>query len=264
MHCTNINAKIVSLSGAFSHYLYYTNSLDSKQVKAVETFSGLSDFIESGIEKISGGILTSSQQLSSYVDDYIVHDQSIQLEKILRNHPQQLKMEVKSIGLTPIEVVKSMETNLSFLLCKKQSSILKDFSFTTIDNGNIKSIKYDAFLVFVGKIQNKNKLPSLLMVNDGPALYLKKNLNLKTYESKLQYVNWSDRLLKKFMNNQQEKLLVIALEQTAQLKSSSPYKVKIEKVPHLTNTYNLSSSSLLIPGIGQLFALESIIKLLRT
>jgi hypothetical protein len=95
---------------------------------------------------------------------------------------------------------------------------------------------------FLGGIIH-NRLPELLMVNDGVVKWMIDQKLIKSYPSPLSYVNWSARILLEMPNE----TIRVGLKD-----SGSEMTQKVEK--HPTHT-NLTFPGALIPGSGQVEAM---------
>lgn len=250
---------IISLSGPITHYFYQLGLHSNTNLKAISVFHGLTKEEFSG-EILNGGMFISTKIISKYKDAFFFFDESEELKKALGQINDDQKLQVVTRGKNPFEAYSYIDIilksylnkdclNLSINLAKKINQI----------EDKIKSSKglSKPFLFFMGKIQQNNHYPELLMVNDGPALYMIKELNNKSYPAPLAYVRWSEKILHTFIKN--EKPYIFALQtEGGPTQQQGVYQLLIE--PNTQGYYNLYSRSAFIPGLPQIYFLDQLIE----
>ena len=130
--------------------------------------------------------------------------------------------------------------------CKER---LKNYKrkISKLENSDIFKTKISMKAIFfLGEVVGE-KLPEQVIVNDGIVSFLRER-GLKTYKSKLDYVGWSSKLLKKDYKN----YTYIGLKDS---------KADIIKVERLGEKFiNLSFRGIFIPGISQIRFLSQFLR----
>lgn len=97
-------------------------------------------------------------------------------------------------------------------------------------------------LFFLGELKQE-RLPEMIMANDGVVKWLREKNKIITYPTDLAYVNWSAKILNE-MNT--DKTLMIGL--------NDPGREKIKNVKKTGQKINLYYPGSLVPGLSQLEA----------
>jgi len=171
-------------------------------------------------------------------------DESRELSKMLAQFEGIKAVEIKTRSLTPPEVMQKME--------KELAPYLVGCSFADLSlrlNSRLAELKKIAaqnatFLFFLGSIGN-NRLPELIMVQDGVVKWMIQEGVLKTYPSELPYVNWSAKIL----NSLPQDTIQVGVKDPGSLLEKSISKNKGR------NVINLTYPGALIPGSGQVEAM---------
>lgn len=235
-------SKIYSLSGPVTVALKELNLLKNPKLKALSIFHPVSKNEFAG-EFIPGGIFVSREKMTEFNNSVVFYDESREMEKILKSMPAVQAVQVKTRGLIPHEVTKLVITNLRRYLAGCDEG-LKAFEKKSkkAEEELLLKIKPVSVIFFIGQFIN-GKLPELMMVYDGVVKWLIMQNKIKTYPTKLAYVNWSAKIL----NEMPKGTLLVAM------KDSGPSLQK-EIKKHSGNKITVIYPGSLVPGISQLEA----------
>lgn len=256
------NEPIVSLSGPVTHYLYQLGLHSNSKWKAISIYNGLTKDEFSG-EILPGGIFIPTQVTQKYKNAYFFYDESIELEKSLQDIPENRKIKISSRDKTPFEVYRALDNEMKKYLHKDcNNQIIHLAKKVDAIEKKMKTAKLlpHPFLFFMGKILPGPKYPEQLLLNDGPGLYLIRDLNQKSYPSPLAYVHWSEKILVEFIKKEKPLIFSLQAENVAQdnrFYQQGVYQTIIEKDP--LGHINIYARCGLIPGLPQIYFLEQLI-----
>ena len=110
-------------------------------------------------------------------------------------------------------------------------------------------------IFFLGEIDFKyEKKPPLLMVNDGPVLYLLNKKLIESYATTLSYPSWSLKMLKSM---EKSPIIYIGLTGKKAKATDNPRTFVINKLSmDKKQLFNIYNSGLLVPGISQVYFLQ--------
>lgn len=232
---------VYSLAGSVTLALRDLDLIKNPKLLGVSIFHPIDKKVFQG-EILPGGIFLSHDTIKRLRGSVLFYDESREMTRILSSYPEVTSIQVKTRSLTPIQVVEQTNSQLKPFLnncdlkivSQKLEQKLKTLTNVIPAKGSL--------LFFLGTIVN-NRLPELLMVNDGVMKWLIDEKLIKTYPSPLSYVNWSAKILLE-MPNETIRLGV--------KDSGSEMTKKVEKLEHHTN---LTYPGALIPGSGQVEAM---------
>lgn len=238
----------ILLSGPATHYLESLQLLKAP-VKAISVFAGVNHFKG---DILSGGLFLSAARLKKYKRPLIIFDQSREQRLDLSrsfNSTQLIEIETKDQG--PVEVLKGVELKLdNFLInCEKEKKIFEQ-KIELMKNTVKTSSSFDHPIVFfLGEIKKGEKLPPMIMANDGFVKWLKQEKKILTYPTTLSYVSWSEKVL----NNWEESLGKGRQVYFVGL-SSKGSELKIAEVENSPQRklFNITGPRLLTPGLAQM------------
>lgn len=240
-----LEKNLVSMSGPITMILEELDLLEDPKLKAISNFHPIKKKTTAKI--ISGGLFVSSQVLKEFQKDAFYYDKSREYSQMLKRNQMNEVFEMSTAGENSFKnfdlALVMLEVNLKN--CAKKIAELKKRVEIIKDKLRLYKEKRGV-LFFLGEI--RHKYPELLMVNDGPMLALRTFGTLVTYDSNLDYVNWSAKEMKKY-----KKFLKVGLNE------SKEDGLKLKKVSD--TQYNIYFRGVLIPGIRQIYFLEEFIKL---
>ncbi len=238
--------KYVSLSGPVTFLLEELNLLNDSALTAISKFHEVKDFKK---DKVGGGIFLSESKLNEWKNHVVFYDESRDLEKTLMMGNQMILVKMKSRGLDPFQAtMSSMNLLRPYLMNCANKLVDIEKKLNEIEQKLISSSKRNEnHYFFLGEL-TKEKLPSLLIL-DGPVMSLKKHQMIKTYESTLYYIYWSEKELEKVFD-QEGFYWGLNESKIPQLKSKNISK----------NKSNLYYRGVLIPGITQVKFLDEFFK----
>lgn len=232
---------VYSLAGSVSLAFRDLGLIKSPKLKGVSVFHPVHRKSFTGTF-LPGGVFLSHQTLSELSGSLLFYDESRELTRILDRYKEIKKIEIRTRNLTPQEVEKNSETVLKPFVTncdlpslsanlEKKLSLLKEII-----------PKNKTLLLFLGLL-TEARTPDLLMVNDGIVKWMVQEKLIKSYPSKLSYVNWSSKVMQGLPRDS----LRVGVKD-----SGSEMITKVEKKPqHI----NLVFPGALIPGTGQVDAM---------
>lgn len=231
---------LYSLSGPVTLMLKDLNLLNSPVVKAVSIFHPVAKQDFKG-ELLPGGVFLSPEKIQSLTGSLVFYDESRELERIFSRYPKITAIAVKTRGLTPMDAHKMTAKVLSPYLdqCDLKAPEQQLSERLTRLQSLIK--KKPAILFFLGKIGDQ-RLPELLIVQDGAVKWLIQQQLIQTYPSPLGYVNWSAKVL-------------IDYGHALKIGVIDPGNKDVTELVKTQSGYNLTYPGALIPGRGQVEAL---------
>lgn len=226
---------VYSLSGPLTVILEELGLLTSPVVKGVSVFYPVPDNFRG--EVIPGGVFLSPSKLASLKGSLVLYDGSQELKKLFRSQNISA-IEFTSRNQTPREVTEAaIELLRKYLSGCDTTRILKKLE--TIEKEIQAKMKTPLHVVFfLGRISGQ-KLPELVIANDGLVLWLRKLKTIVTYPSELAYVNWSGAIINRLPSG----TLSVGISED-----------KKPSVKGESGRYNLIYPGGLIPGIRQLEA----------
>ena len=240
--------KYISLSGAISQLLSHLNLLSDPSLEAISEFNGVGKD-QTDKRFIGGGLFISSKSLQITGKGVVFFDKGRNQSRLIKASGRELiTHEIESRGLGVQRVVASSITSLRPYLigCEKELNSIQ-LELNSMRERLAKILKRKRVLFFLGKLSAKQKLPNMLVLNDGFVQELIASKVVTTYPSKLAYLPWSPRIMKKYQLG--GTYIAIGLDGDSKCK-----KLELKKV--LKNRYNLCGRALLIPGVSQLKVLD--------
>lgn len=240
------NTSIVSLAGSSTVLFRELGLLE--ELKGISVFNPVAESEYKG-KVYPGGIFLSQSVLNDFKTSTVIFDESRELEKILK--AKEIKrIELKSRNQSPSETIHAtLKLIIPFTTgCDQeiekieQRRVFLENKILNLTDGKKK------FLFFLGEMKEE-RLPEMIMSNDGVVKWLKDKQKIVTYPSDLAYVNWSSKILNDFRESK-----MVGLIDTARKN-----KKEIVKVNGKINVY---FPGILVPGLSQLegfaFLFESI------
>jgi hypothetical protein len=232
---------VYSLAGSVTLALRDLDLIKTPKLLGISIFHPVDKKVFRG-EILPGGIFLSHDTIKRLKGSVLFYDESREMTRILSAYPEVTAIQVKTRGLTPVQVVEQTNSQLKPFLNNCDLKIVSQKLEQKLKIlKNVIPAK-SSLLFFLGTIVN-NRLPELLMVNDGVMKWLMDEKLIQTYPSPLSYVNWSAKILLE-MPNQAIRLGV--------KDSGSEMTQKVEKLDH---HINLTYPGALIPGSGQVEAM---------
>ncbi len=238
--CTYRNENVVSLSG--------TATVIFKEMGLLSGLKGISVFNPIPKDEYSGpvypgGIFLSQNTMSEFKNKTVLFDESRELAKIFRS--QNIKaVEIRTRNLSPTESIHRTLKEIIPLIkdCEKEIADVekKRVSLETKIMNGLTQKKQMIF--FLGELKQE-RLPEMIMSNDGVVKWLRTKEKISTYPSDLAYVNWSAKIL---LENTSDKTLLIGL--------NDPGREITKTVKKAGNKINLVYPGSLVPGLSQLEA----------
>jgi hypothetical protein len=238
--CTYRNENVVSLSG--------TATVIFKEMGLLSGLKGISVFNPIPKDEYSGpvypgGIFLSQNTMSEFKNKTVLFDESRELAKIFRS--QNIKaVEIRTRNLSPTESIHRTLKEIIPLIkdCEKEIADVekKRVSLETKIMNGLTQKKQMIF--FLGELKQE-RLPEMIMSNDGVVKWLRTKEKISTYPSDLAYVNWSAKIL---LENTSDKTLLIGL--------NDPGREMTKTVKKAGNKINLVYPGSLVPGLSQLEA----------
>ena len=239
----SLNQEIISLSGPVTSLLDNLNLLNDKKLVAISKLNSVSK--KNNVEEISGGIFTSKKYFNKNKNTVFFIDSSFELIKTIKRSRLKKYVEFKSRNLDPFDVTRdAMKLIQPYLSgCNDEMTRLKKY-LKRIKSMNF---KFRSGIIFLLGEVSHNKLPKLVISYDGFVKFLRKNSYLKTYDSDLAYVSWSQKLISDY-TSKNYKLIGI--------NDSNSHVPSFKKIDE--HKYNIFFKGALIPGLNQVKLLEFI------
>lgn len=232
----------LSLSGPVTHLLEELDLLEDPSLKAISVFHSTK---ETKTPKVAGGIFLSPKTLSKYKNDVVFFDESAELEKSLKQNGIKGATEVATRGKGPFAAnqlaLEALRPRLKgcgerlAALDKRLAAIKKKAS--GINFGQ------KTYVFYLGKFQEGQRPPELVVVNDGFAKFLKEEAGMKTYPGELAYIPWSQRVLS-------------GLEEVVSIGAHESDNPELKVVEVEKGIFNFGMRGILSPGIKQVHFLE--------
>ncbi len=235
--------KIVSLSGPITMLLEELDLLADKKLAAISNFHPIQS--KTSAEVLKGGLFLSFRKLRHYKAHTFFVDKSVEFEKLLRRSDIKESIVVDSRGMGSMKATELSLEKLSPQLKGCEKKIVKIQRRLLNLDEKLKQISWNNIIFYLGSL--KTKKPDYIMARDGFVLDLINYSHLKTFQSKLHYVLWSQKELRKYSDYievgvvQEMKQKLLAVREYSKLK------------------YDLSYPGVLIPGMSQVKFLEALI-----
>lgn len=239
-------SKVYSLSGTVSLALRDLKLLREPQLKGVSIFHPIDKKDFRG-EFLPGGVFLSPDSMAKINDGILFYDESRELTRMLARSPKIKAIEVKTRGLTPMEVASKTEELLKPFVKGCDLKVLSTDLKVKLETLKKTISTSKSMLFFLGAARG-DKWPSLLMVNDGVVRWMVSQKLITTYPSELAYVNWSAKIMNSFSKDSIKVGLV---------DPGSEIKTQIETTDQFIN---LTYPGSLIPGTGQVDAMIYLFK----
>lgn len=232
---------VYSLAGSATLALRDLGLLQSPKLKGVSVFHPVDKANFKGAF-LPGGVFLSHESIKNLSGSLLFFDESRELSRILARYPKIKAVEIKTRSLKPLEVVALMEKTLASYVTSCDLSSMTTKMQTRLSELKALIPKNKTILFFLGSIQN-NRLPELLMVEDGIVQWMVDEKLIKTYPSKLAYVNWSSKIL----NSLPKDVMKVGLKDSGN---------EMKKGVTISESgTNLTYPGALIPGFGQVEAM---------
>jgi hypothetical protein len=218
-------------------------------IEAISTFHPVNN---KRITKLGGGVfLTKKAFKSSLKNKIIFFDQSMEIRRNLSKLTEGSIVEVFTRKLGAFEAYKvSVEILSSFLLGCEGRIIAINNKVNGIRERLLKTKFKRRVLFYLGEFKENKKDPDLLIVNDGFVKDLVEFGRLKTYPSSLEYVSWSQKILK-------------TLKGSLHLSVTDGFEDHIEITSLSNEKIALKFRGALAPGIRQVYLIDSLISKLN-
>lgn len=240
---------VYSLAGSVTLALRDLDLIKSPKLLGVSIFHPIDKKVFKG-EILPGGIFLSRDTIKRLKGSVLFYDESLEMTRILSSYPEVRAVQVKTRSLAPMKAVEQTNELLKPFLHNCDMKVVSQKLEQKL-NTLKKIIPAKSSLVFfLGGIVN-NRLPELLMVNDGVVKWMIDEKLIKSYPSPLSYVNWSAKILLEMP----KETIRVGLRD-----SGSEMTQKVEKFQTHTN---LTFPGSLIPGAGQVEAMIYLFEQLR-
>lgn len=241
------NAKeVISFSGVITQSFQDLGLLKNSKLKGVSVFHPVSKEEFKGTF-YPGGLFLSHDTLKKFSGSVLFYDESRELTRILRRHPEIKAVEVKTRSLGPVGAIERVEEVTKSYLSGCDFKALKTSLEAKLVELKKHIPKNKTMLFFLGHL-NKGRPPELLMVNDGIVKWMLQEKLIKTYDSELAYVYWSAKIL----NGMPKETLKVGIK--------DPGNELVKKVEKVSDWINLTWPGALIPGRGQVEAMLFLFK----
>jgi hypothetical protein len=235
-------SKVFSFSGVTSVALRELGLLRNPAVKGISVFNPISPS-EFGGKRFPGGIFLSSQSFAEFGGGVVLYDESRELSTILDPMSSTQGVEIKTRGLTPLEVTEKVITVLAPFLssCEKEVSAFRLKTKVAGENLLEMTPAGRSVVYYLGN-SLPGKVPEMVIVQDGVVKWLLDQKKIQSYPSPLAYVNWSSKV----MRSLPKKTLHIIVKDSGAEGSKDLKMVK--------GHWNLTYPGSLVPGLTQLEA----------
>jgi hypothetical protein len=240
----HLEREIVSLAGPITTTLEALGLLKDPKLLAISSFNPIRGKTKATI--LAGGMFLAKKTFKKYETAEFFIDKSRELEKTLKRSNIENYQVLDTRGMDSFEVLAMTLLIIEPHLKNCDKKIKKLNLWGRKITSNLARLKQKKLIFFLGKI--KNKLPSLIIGQDGFVLALLRYAKVKTYKSNLAYIAWSQKELKKYPHYQ-----FIGVSTTKEL--------RMHFEPHGKNQWNISYLGALIPGVTQIRFLEKFLKL---
>ncbi len=231
---------IYSLSGPVTQALEELNLLEKPQLKGISLFHPVAAQKFKG-KRFAGGLLLSPVSVSELSGGVVFFDESQEMRRMFKQYPTINSVEVSTRNLTPIQVEERVQKILLPYLSNCPQK-LSDQNKKKLEKLRKLIPSRKTFLFFLGEIKGE-RVPQMLMVNDGVVKWMLDEKLIHSYPSELAYVNWSAKILQSMP----------AQSFQVGLRDSSGQMTK--SFSQSGNIINLTFPGALVPGKGQVDAM---------
>jgi hypothetical protein len=238
--------KIYSLSGPVTMGLKSLGLLSKGQVKGISVFHPLTKLEFQG-SFLPGGIFLSRSSLEQFSGSVLFYDQSQELSRIIKTISAVRGIEIRTRGLTPVEVTELVINQLRPHLSGCDEALANWHQNTLALEKKLLTLfplpKNVVF--FMGELKLK-RFPETVIVNDGVVKWLNNKNVIHTYPSELAYINWSMKILS---------TLPKTTLQVGIIDTGREFKKEVNQLTNDPLKKNLYYPGALIPGDSQLHAM---------
>lgn len=242
------DVQIYSLSGPITMLLEEMELLSSSRLLAISIFHPVKNY--SG-RKLGGGIFLTKKSFNHKGIANVFYDKSLELTKALKQKKNIKLHQVDSRGrgaiATTIESINSLKPLLNN--CERKLNQLNQKMLKLKEDIKTLSLKKYKLLFYLNAFKEKNKKPKMIIVNDGFVKDLLGNDKVKSYPSKLSYINWSSKIMKSLEADYVHFGITEAKGESDQ--------ITLQKLEE--RYYNLRFRGALTPGIRQAVFIEKFI-----
>lgn len=188
-------SKVVSLSGVTTVLFKELGLLGHPKLKGISVFNPVGEKDFSGTI-YPGGVFLSHNALSGLNGSVVFYDESRELRKILQSQKNIVGKEIKTRNLVPEETVRrtiiTMQEVLQNCGDRIESVYQKVYS---LQEKILKKVPHKLKVIFyLGELRSE-RVPEMVIVQDGVVKWLIQKNKIITYPSELSYVNWSSKIL---------------------------------------------------------------------
>lgn len=241
------STNVISLSGTTTVLFKELGLL--KKLKGISVFNPVTPAEFSG-KVYPGGIFLSQSALGEMKDAQVFFDESRELSKIFKS--QQIRaVEIRTRNQTPTESIhRALKEIIPLTVgCDKKVAELEKKRIQ-LEQKIMKLLSTKKNLVFfLGEIKGE-RLPEMVVANDGVVKWLKDNDKIQTYPSELAYVNWSAKILQE-------------LQGMKYVGITDPSRENKKEVRVIGTRINFSFPGSLVPGLSQLEAFAYLFEKLK-
>ena len=188
-----LKREVVSISSPITGVLRELGLLKDPNLRAVSIFHPLTSAEFVG-PRLGGGLFLSKKEMETFKSASFYFDQSAELSRRLKQLSLQHRIQIRTRGQDPFAITQMALAVLNEDLEKCETQITKLQAWLKEQQSFLQAqaaFKGETFF-FLGEIRS-GKLPSLMMVKDGPILFWLKQGKLKTFDSPLSYVTWGEK-----------------------------------------------------------------------
>lgn len=185
--------EVVSLSAPVTGILAELELLDDSRLKGISLFHPIEKKMFKG-ERYGGGVFLAQKTLQTFRDKTVFFDESGEIARRLKQAGLSKTVQIKTRGMDPFEVTEKTLKTLEAHLRNCPTEVLRLRLWAANEKQYLlaqKKLQHPIYF-FLGEIRG-NKLPELLMVNDGPVLFWTRNDRIRSFDSTLAYVRWGEK-----------------------------------------------------------------------
>lgn len=241
-------SEYISLSGPVSFLLNELGLLKDKNLLGISVFSPI-DKSKFKNKIYGGGLFLSDKEKSDFDKKTVFYDDGQELKKYFKRTSSKKIIKISTRQLDAFSAHEVVLSKLAPYLANcdnelkkinaKVKKVQEKLKFFKIKN------KDKTYLFYLGEVL-ENKVPNLLMVNDGIAKTLVDSKIIRGYPSKLTYVSWSQKIVNSLKN-----VIHIGISESD----------RFELIKVLKGRFNLKAPGALTPGLSQIYFLEQILDL---
>jgi hypothetical protein len=188
-----IKHEIISLSAPVTGVLAELELLDDSRLKGISLFHPIDKKSFKGT-RFGGGVFLAQKTLKAFKDKTVFFDESGETARRLKQAGLTKTVQIKTRGLDPFEVTEKTLKMLEAHLSNCPTEVLRLRLWAANEKQYLlaqKKLQHPIYF-FLGEIRG-NKLPELMMVNDGPVLFWTRNDRIRSFDSTLAYVRWGEK-----------------------------------------------------------------------